>query len=303
MNQRLTPGTIILLLLPPLLWAGNAVVGRAVAQIVPPLTLNFLRWTLALLLLLPLGWTVLKTDSAMWRQWPRYAVLGLLGVGLYNSMQYLALHTSTPVNVTLVASSLPVWLLLIGRAFFNASIRPGQLLGAVLSLAGVAVVLSQGEWKLLLELHFVFGDLLMVAATLIWACYSWLLTRVPAEAPIRAHWAAFLLAQVVYGAAWSGLFAALEWGLTDWRIQWGWPVALTVVYVAIGPAIIAFRSWDAGVRRVGPAMAGFFFNLTPLIAALLSLGLLGETPHAYHALAFALIVGGIFLSSRPAGRS
>jgi len=298
MNERLSTGTVALLLIPPMMWAGNAVVGRAVSQMVPPLTLNFLRWALALLLLLPLGYGVLCASSAVWREWRRYAVLGLLGVGLYNSLQYLALHTSTPVNVTLVAASMPVWMLIVGRVFHGAPIRPAQVAGSALSLAGVAVVLSQGDWGKLLALHFVAGDLLMVLATILWAFYSWQLTRVPADAPVRSHWAGFLLGQVVYGVAWSGLFAALEWGLTDWRIDWGWPLALTVAFVAVGPAVIAFRCWGAGVQRVGPTLAGFFNNLTPLIAALLSLALLGESPRLFHALAFALIIGGIILSSR-----
>ncbi|HET8598183.1 MAG TPA: DMT family transporter [Castellaniella sp.] len=303
MNDRLSPGTVVLLLVPPLLWAGNAVVGRMVADLIPPLTLNFFRWTLALLILLPLGYRVLQRGSAVWRNWPRYAVLGLLGVGLYNSLQYLALHTSTPVNVTLVAASMPVWMLIVGRVFHGVAIRSAQVLGSLLSLAGVAMVLSHGELAQLWALRFVAGDLLMVLATIIWAFYSWQLTRVPADAPVRAHWAGFLLGQVLYGAAWSGLFAALEWQLTDWRIDWGWPLALAVVYVAVGPAVIAFRCWGAGVQRVGPTLAGFFNNLTPLIAALLSLGLLGEAPHLYHALAFLLIIGGIVLSSRGAAAS
>lgn len=257
MNERLNPGTVVLLLIPPLMWAGNAVVGRAVSQMVPPLTLNFLRWSLALALLLPLGHRVLGAGSAVWREWRRYAVLGLLGVGLYNSLQYLALHTSTPVNVTLVAASMPVWMLIVGRVFHGVAIRPAQVAGSALSLAGVAVVLSQGEWSQLLALRFVIGDLLMVLATIVWAFYSWQLTRVPTDAPVRAHWAGFLLGQVVYGVAWSGLFAALEWGVTDWRIEWGWPLALTVAFVAVGPAIIAFRCWGGRGAARGSDAGGF----------------------------------------------
>lgn len=298
MNERLTPATVALLLVPPLMWASNAVVGRMMAQMVPPLTLNFMRWAVALVLLLPLGYRILRPGSAVWRQWRRYAVLGLLGVGLYNSLQYLALHTSTPVNVTLVASSLPVWMLLVGRVFHGVAVRTAQLAGAVLSLAGVAMVLSQGDWTQLLALHFVPGDLLMVLATLIWAVYSWQLTRVPADASIKTHWSGFLLAQMVYGVTWSGLFAAAEWQFTDWQVTWGWPIVLTVAFVAIGPAILAYRCWDAGISRVGPTRAGFFYNFTPLIAALLSLALLHETPGLHHVLAFVLLLGGIVLSSR-----
>ena len=87
------------------LWAGNAVVGRLVTDLVPPITLNFLRWAVAFVLLLPLGAWVLRRGSGLWSHWKRYAVLGLLGVGCYNALQYLALKTSTPLNVTLVAAS------------------------------------------------------------------------------------------------------------------------------------------------------------------------------------------------------
>ncbi len=300
MNQKITPSTAFLLLVPPLMWASNAVLGRAVASIVPPFTLNFLRWALALIILLPLGYRVLRAGSRMWAQWRRYALLGLLGVGLYNSLQYLALHTSTPVNVTLVTASLPVWMLIIGRMSYGVPIRAGQVAGSVLSLAGVAVVLSQGDWRHLLELRFVPGDILMVVATLVWAFYSWQLTRIPGDDPMRGHWAGLLLAQTFYGVAWSAMLAGVEHLVMDWRVEWGWTVALAVLFVAIGPAVIAYRCWGAGVQRVGPTTAGFFFNLTPLFAALLAAGLLGEAPHPYHGLAFALIIGGILLSSRQA---
>ena len=75
-------------------------------------------------------------------------------------------------------------------------------------------------------------------------------------------------------------------------------MAAALLYVAAGPAVIAFRCWGTGVQRVGPDIAAFFSNLTPLFAALLSSAFLGEMPHAYHALAFLLIVGGIVFSSR-----
>ena len=108
MSARLTPRTAALLTLPPLLWAGNAVVGRLVTDLVPPITLNFLRWVLAFAILLPLAAWVLRPGSGLWAHWRRFALLGLLGVGLYNALQYLALHTSTALNVTLVASSMPL---------------------------------------------------------------------------------------------------------------------------------------------------------------------------------------------------
>jgi drug/metabolite transporter (DMT)-like permease len=298
MTQRLTPSTALLLTIPPLLWAGNAVVGRMVNGLVPPITLNFLRWALAFLLLLPLAAPVLRPGSGLWSHWRRYAVLGLLGVGCYNALQYLALKTSTPLNVTLVAASSPVWMLGVGALFFGQRVTARQLLGAVLSIAGVLVVLARGDWQQLLAVRLVAGDVYVLLATAAWAVYSWLLVR-PGDPPaIRSNWAAFLLAQIVFGLGWSGLFAAGEWALTDAQIHWGWPLVAALAYVAVGPAIIAYRCWGMGVQRAGPSVAGFFSNLTPLFAALMSAAFLQELPHLYHGIAFALIVGGIVVSSR-----
>jgi drug/metabolite transporter (DMT)-like permease len=298
MNQRLTLSTAFLLTVPPVLWAGNAVVGRMVGPLVPPLTLNFLRWALAFVLLLPLAWRLLRADSPLWERIPRFALLGLLGIGAYNALQYMAVKTSTALNVTLVASSMPVFMLGLGALFFHQRITGRQVLGAVLSIAGVLVVLARGELAHLADVRFVPGDLYMLLATFGWAIYSWLLTRPGDPAEIRGDWAAFLMAQLVPGLVWSGLFAAGETVAGTQTVQWGWPLAAALAFIAIGPAIVAYRCWGLGVQRVGPNIAGFFSNLTPLFAAMFSAAFLGEPPHLYHALAFALIVGGIVVSSR-----
>ncbi|MBC5765291.1 DMT family transporter [Ramlibacter albus] len=299
MNQRLSLSTAALLTVPPLLWAGNAVTGRLVSGLVPPITLNLLRWLLAFLILLPLAGWVLRRGSPLWPHWKRYALLGLLGVGCYNALQYLALKTSTPINVTLVAASTPVFMLGLGAIFFGQRIHGRQWMGAVLSIAGVLLVLARGEPSHLAEVRFVPGDFYILLATAAWAWYSWLLTRVEQDPPeLRASWSAFVMAQVVPGLAWSALFAGGEWAAAPQHIDWGWPLALALAYVAIGPAIIAYRCWGAGVHRAGPNVAGFFSNLTPLFAAVLSAAFLGEPPRIYHAVAFVLIVGGILVSSR-----
>ena len=298
MHQRLTAGTAVLLTLPPLLWAGNAVVGRLVADLVPPITLNFLRWLLAVAILLPWTAWLLRAGSPLWPVWRRFAVLGFLGVGCYNALQYLALKTSTALNVTLVAASAPVWMLVVGALWFGQKISGRQLLGAVLSIVGVLVVLCRGDWDLLLQVRLVPGDLFILLATGAWAVYSWLLLR-PGDPPeIRSDWSAFLMAQMVFGLGWSALFAAGEWSTAPQAIVWGWPLAAALAYIALGPALFAYRCWGLGVQRVGPNIAGFFSNLAPLFAALMSTAFLGEPAQLYHGAAFLLIVGGIWVSSR-----
>jgi drug/metabolite transporter (DMT)-like permease len=298
MNYKLTPKTALLLTVPPLLWAGNAIVGRLVRDAVSPMTLNLLRWIIALLILLPLGRMALRADRGVLANWRRYSMLGLVGIGLYNSLQYLALQSSTPINVTLVASGMPVWMLLVGRLFFKVPVRARQVGGALLSIAGVLVVLCRGAWQQLAALRLVTGDLYMILATIAWAFYSWMLMQPKDRPALRADWAAFLLAQVAYGVVWSGALAGAEAGLGLAHIDWSWAVVAALLYVAVGPAVLAFRCWAAGVQSAGPSIGAFFVNLTPLFTAMLSSAFLGELPHPYHVLAFGLIVGGIAFSSR-----
>jgi drug/metabolite transporter (DMT)-like permease len=305
--STLSPRVALLMTVPPLMWAGNAVVGRLLVGHVPPLTLNLVRWVLAALLLAPLGWHALRNLRVIAASWPYLLTIGCLGVGAYNALQYLALTTSTPLNVTLIAASMPLWMLGVGALAFAQPTAPRQIVGAVLSLAGVVLVVSRGSWAALAQVQIVAGDVYILIAALSWACYSWLLALPPAwlrppsrDTLQRWGWAGLLLVQILFGVLAAGAAAAGEAAFTnavpiDWRNAW---VLAAFLFVALGPSIVAYRCWGLGVARGGPALAAFFANLTPLMAALLSALLLGETPRGYHALAFVLIVAGIAVSAR-----
>jgi len=297
-NSNLSLTTALMLSTPALLWAANALVGRWIHEQVPPLTLNLLRWVLAFVILLPLAWRFLRPDGPIWPHWRRLAVLGLLSIGAYNTLQYMALHTSNAVNVTLVAGSMPVWTLLLGRLLHGQAISGRQWLGAVLSIGGVLLVLCRGQWSVLMQLRFVPGDAYVLLATLCWSLYSWMLARPSEPSELRGDWAGFLMAQILFGLVWSGLFAGAEWTLGSPQILWSGPVVAAVVFIAVGPAVLAYRFWGMGVQRAGPQIAAFFSNLSPLFAALLSTLLLGEAPQIFHLVAFVMIVGGIVVSSR-----
>ena len=305
MQVRLTPRLAFLMTLPPLMWAGNAVVGRLMAGQIPPLQLNLMRWTLALLLLLPLGWSALATADkrrALWARRHWLFVLGLLGVGAYNALQYVALNTSTPLNVTLIAASSPMWMMAIGAAVYGERPTGASLAAAASSLCGVVVVLTRGELGRLGDLQFVLGDLLMIGATISWCFYSWMLSRPPqalqSGIPKQSEdWAGFLLVQTLFGIGWAGMAAGVEAALSSQHIIWSTQVVMALAFVAVCPSVIAYRCWGLGVAQMGPAVAAFFGNLTPLFAALLQTALLGDAPQPFHMGAFALIVLGIVVSA------
>jgi drug/metabolite transporter (DMT)-like permease len=299
---QLNLATALYLLTATALWAGNAIAGRALVGSISPITLSAVRWGLAALILLPFGWRIFKTSSPLWKNKTRFLILGLFGVGSYNVLLYLALQTSSAINVTLIGASMPIWMLFIGSVFYQVKPRLVQMIGAVVSLVGVAVVLTRGDLSALLSMQMVVGDLLIMVATFLWAFYSWMLSRPGASNERQWPWADFLMAQVFIGLLWTGLFEGIEITSGHAYLDLNLWTGSLILFVAIGPSLIAYRCWGLGVTGAGPTVAAFFANFIPLFTALLSAAILGEPPSLFHGAAFALIVAGIWVSS-PKNRS
>jgi drug/metabolite transporter (DMT)-like permease len=288
--------TLLVLTVPPLMWASNAIVGRMAAGTIPPLTLNFLRWVVALAVLLPFIFAQLKVDWSLGRQhWRLFAATGFLSTTCYNALQYLALITSSPINIALITAAGPIFTLLVGRAFFSAHIGRAAALGAVLSILGVAWVLLRGEIQNLTHVAFVSGDLFMLFAIGLWSVYTWLLR----ERPKAMSGYSVLALQMIWGLAFAVpmVLAEVLWGGYP-PVQWDAHALGMVVYVALGPALLAYICWQRAVALTGSQLPMFFLNLTPVFAAILAVLLLGEFPKSYHYIGLALIVLGIVLSNR-----
>jgi drug/metabolite transporter (DMT)-like permease len=294
---QLNLATISYLLIATALWAGNAVAGRVLVGSISPITLSAVRWGLAALLLLPLGWRVFKPKSALWQNKKRFLLLGLFGVGSYNVLLYLALQTSSAINVTLIGASMPIWMLFIGAVFYQTKPTLLQMVGALISLLGVSIVLSRGDLTSLLSMQMVMGDLLIMLATILWAIYSWMISRPGTSTERQWPWADFLMAQVLIGLMWTIFFDGFEIAAGHAFIDLNMWTGSLILFVAIGPSLIAYRCWGMGVNGAGPTVAAFFANFIPLFTALLSAAMLGEPPQLFHGVAFALIVAGIWISS------
>jgi drug/metabolite transporter (DMT)-like permease len=296
MSSRLPASTIALLLAPPLFWAGNAVTARALVGDVPPLALSFGRWALAFVLIAPFAtrasWqhrAALRANAGM------LLLLSLLGIGCYNSLLYLALQTSSALNATLINAPGPIITLMMGAAFFSAGpITRPQWIGALLSASGVLLVITRGDPERLLALQFGSGDLIMLAATVLWSLYTWLLrTRRP-----KLPFTVFLAVQIGLGTLMILPFALLEFFITGQTASPTPSNLAALVYVALFPSLAAYYCWDRGVSEAGAVVPTYFVNLTPVFTGLLSWLLLAEPISAYHLVGFALILGGIQLSSR-----
>ncbi len=289
-----TPGTAyVLLTIGMLCWAGNFVIGRWVAPLVPPLTLAALRWTGASLLLLPIAWPHLKRDAGLIRErMPILLFLGLMGSGIFNTIQYVALQSTTATSAAIINSSGPVMIALASFLLTAQRLTGAQAIGITISLTGVIAILSKGDLSGLAGLGQNKGDLLMVVAVAGWAIYTALLPRRP-----QVHALSFAALTYIFAALLNIPLAIGEHFLGRAPV-WSAPAIGAVLYTAIFPSLIAYLGYARGVEIIGATRAGAFMHLIPLFAGVIAFVALGEQPHLYHAAGFALILAGVVLAAR-----
>lgn len=285
---------LILLVVPPLLWAGNALVGRAVVGRLDPVELSFWRWLVALAALLPFtGRSLLLHLRVLLAAWPAVVAMGLCSVGAYNTLLYMAMQTTTAINATLMGSGMPLMILVLARLWLKDPIRPAQVAGIAVSAGGMLAVVTRGDPGRLLSLQLTPGDGLMVLATLAWAVYSVMLRRfllpVPAATLLTAFVAVGLAALAPLYALGGSHVALGSLGVAE---------GAAILYTGLLASLLAFSLWNHGVAAVGAATAGQYSYLIPLFTALLAVPLLGEEVRWYHALGGGLIFAGIFLATR-----
>lgn len=281
------------LFLTNLFWAGNAIVARLSNDSVGPFTLNFGRWSLALLILLPFcGKDLWRQRKIICQKWPIILVLGLLAITTYNTFLYLAAHSTTAINITLVGCTLPV-MTMVASSFLLAS-RPTrwQLLGLSIALSGVVVIVSKGNLSVLFSLEDNSGDIMIFGISCCWALYSVLIRKYPLELKATT----LLTTLIIAGMPILLMLATLEWLLVPsagLRIR-DFPVYL---YLAIFPSILSLLFWGYGVKILGPAIASISSYSMPLFAAILSIILLNESLALYHLFGSVMIFIGLYFGS------
>jgi drug/metabolite transporter (DMT)-like permease len=287
------PGAFALLALAMLLWAGNWVVGRALREAFDPVTLNFWRWAIAALVLVPFALPQLAGRAELIRRHAGLLVLlSLTGVALFQSLVYLGLRSTTAVNGVLLNSSSPLFILACSWAMERERATLRQVAGMLISFAGIVVILARGDPAALAELEFHAGDAWILLAMPIWGVYSVLLKRRPPG--LEGIGLLFVISLI--GVAMLAPFYAAELLRAPPR----WPSAAEaggVLYVALAASVAGFICWNRGVMAVGANAAGLTMHLLPAFGTLLAIGLLGETFAAYHAAGIATIVAGVVLAT------
>ena len=285
----------LLLSITALCWAGNAIVGRLAAGHIAPVTLSFLRWSFAFLIILPFAWKHLVRDWAAIRS--RLGIMILLsitGIGAFNTLQYWALEHTQALNTLLLQSAGPLVVAVWSLVLLGVRLTLAQAAGVLLSMAGVFVILLHGDLTTLSKIDFNIGDLIFLIALAIFGIYSVLSLKRP-----DIHGLSFVA--FTFGAGATCLIPLLIWELfARPPMQIDTANLLTLAYVALFPSTIAYLCFNRGVQLIGANRAAPFFHVVPVFGTIMSIIFLGEHPQAFHFIGFALVLTGVFVASRKA---
>ncbi|MEP6996622.1 MAG: DMT family transporter [Betaproteobacteria bacterium] len=292
--NRYAPAT--LLTLTSLFWAGNMVVGRAVADAMSPLAFAYWRWVIVIAALAPFCWReVLARRALLLRSWRILLLLSVMSTALYNSLTYWALHYTTATNTTLLNSTIPIWVMVASWILLRHSPSARPLLGFLLSLAGVLCIVARGHPGALFTLAPNVGDLIMLVALVLWGFYAVLLRYRPAGLSPLGY---------VFVTGVIGTLIATPFYIVDraWSAppELSWQALAAIGYFALFSSLAATLCYNNAVDRIGPVHASLFIHLVPLFGSLMAIAFLGERPGWQHLLGMALILSGILQARRAA---
>ncbi|HFS7476643.1 TPA: DMT family transporter [Enterobacter cloacae] len=293
-RKQLISPALLLILLPPLFWAGNFITGRAVHSIVPPMTLSLWRWVIALVCVLPFAWKPMCRDYRLYLTHKWLIVrLSLSGVVAFNSLVYVGLHQTSASNALLLNSFIPVLIALFGAAFFKEKLRGVQTFGLVLSFVGVLIIVAHGDWRMLIAFSFSRGDIIVFMAMVAFAFYTLWLRSVPQNMDrvglmgAQIATAFIFLIPLWFAEQSTGQFA-----------QWTPISVMALAYLGVFPSVLAYLMYNLGVAKFGAARAGLCIHLIPVFGVVLAVIFLNESLHAYHAAGLIAILIGIRLAMK-----
>lgn len=292
----------IILTLTTLFWGGNVVAGKLAVGHIEPNALMILRWSGALLAVLPFAMRPLKRDWPTLRgNWLLYLFYGAVGFATFNVFVYVAAHFTSGVNTAIEQVAVNIFVMILNFALFRTAVRGLQILGVILTILGVAVTATHGDLGRILALEVNAGDLMVISACLAYAIYSIGLRWKP-----QTHWLSFMVAAVTAAILASFFYQqVIGGGIGAFFTQLpqitptGWAI---VAYTVIFPSVISQILYVRGVELIGSNRASLFVNLIPIFGTVGSVLVLGERLEGFHLLAAGLVIIGIVLAEWSARR-
>jgi len=289
----LTNQGYVLMVITGLFWSGNAIVGRGVHEIVPPVGLAFWRWAATLPIFVALAWPYLRRDlPVLLQHWRWMLVLPALAIALYNTIIYFGLDHTTAINMVLINSARPAVIVLLSYLIFHVTVSGMQSIGLVLGFIGTGVILFQGELARIATLELNIGDLWIFVATIVWAVYTVFLPKRP---PI--HPASFMAYSVMIGLILMLPFYVWETVAVE-AVPLVAEAVWAVLFLAVFSSVIAHMGYNRIVELLGANKAGATSYLVMAFGVIIAIIVLGEEFHPFHAAGLAMLLTGTYLATR-----
>jgi drug/metabolite transporter (DMT)-like permease len=284
-----------LLVCTSLIWSVNFIIGKfAYLFEVPPLTLNFLRWSLVWILLFPFTYKEIFSNIKLIKKNIIYlTILAITSVSAFNSLVYLALNYTQAIDTILMISIIPVFVLFLSSILGVEKFNIFQLIGLIVSFIGVLIIFSNADLNKILNLNFNIGNAWMLLAVFCWALYSSLLKK--KKLPFSTLGLVEILASI-------GLIFLIPQFIGEQmygkEIKFNKAFFLILSFVTLFASIGAYYSWNKAIELIGPNRASIFLHLMPVFGVILAIVLLKEKFQMYHFIGATFIVSGIYLSNR-----
>ncbi|MBP9924530.1 MAG: DMT family transporter [Cyclobacteriaceae bacterium] len=292
MRNSKVPSGYLLALLATLIWSGNFIVARDLNATYSPVSISFFRWFIATIVILPFALPHLKRDfNLLIAQWRLILVLSFTGVTVFNTLIYLAAHTTSAFNLSLFAITAPIYVVFFNWLFYKETITRNQTIGFIVLLVGLLALLTRGNPEKILELEFNKGDLWMAGAASIFAFYSSLLRK---KNPAMGN-LSFVSATFILGVLMLMPFFFMDLMSSSVSLKFTTSSTLQFIYIGVGPSIISYYLWNKSIVEIGSTKAATIYNTLPIFSAFFAALILNEGVLVVQIVSSAIIVAGVLL--------
>jgi len=281
------------------IFSGNFIIARGLNESIPPISLNFWRWVVAVIVFLPFALKPLFAERHILKKHiPYLCFTSLLGITIFNTLIYFAAHTTTAINLSLISVTFPVFIVILSRIFFSELITFNKGIGIILVALGVVLLITKGNLSRLLNLSFAIGDVWMLLASISVAVYSILLKLKPEKLSIRA----FQLSTFILGLIFLSPFFVWEYVSLP-PVEFDTKTVFSILYVGIFASLLAYVLWNKAVMSIGPSKTGMIYYTLPIFSGISAHLLLKEDISIIHLYSVLLIVSGILVTNYQSNKS
>ncbi|MBP6182632.1 DMT family transporter [Flavobacterium sp.] len=285
---------IFFALLATLLWSVNMVIASGIKGHIPPIGLAFWRWTIACIVLAPFAFKSTIESFTIIKRHIRYLMLtAVLGVTIFNTLIYFAGKTTNAFNLSLIAISIPLFIVALSRILFKEKVSTIKIVGIVIIITGVLVLITKGSLQTFLDINFTIGDLLMLLACFFFAYYTILVRQKPDELTAKV----FLFSVFVIGTIFLLPFYIWE-HLFYKKVFFDTKMALATSYLGIFASLVSYYLWNEAIQLIGTSKTALIYYLIPVFSGILAYIFLGQAIVSTQIISMGIIIIGLLITNR-----